>query len=186
MTYRPRGNHTLWAPRERREDAVYVSRLIVARNVAGDGIGAALIDWAAARAVRDWNARWIRIDVWTINVALHNYYEKRGFRYLRIASREAERYPSAALFQKPTSEIDLEAAGSFQLDPVSEPGRPPASTRRPKQDIGRCGLVPDTARVPGSPPSLAAECESSDSDPAIDSDPRRTMSPRWCGADAPP
>jgi GNAT superfamily N-acetyltransferase len=120
ITYRPHGNHMLWAPKERREDAVYVSRLIVARNVAGDGIGAALIDWAAAQAVHGWNAQWIRIDVWTTNVALHNYYEKRGFRYLRIASREAKRYPSAALFQKPTSEIDLEAARRFTMDPVGE------------------------------------------------------------------
>jgi GNAT superfamily N-acetyltransferase len=120
ITYRPHGNHMLWAPKERREHAVYVSRLIVARNVAGDGIGAALIDWAAAQAVRDWNAQWIRIDVWTTNVALHNYYEKRGFRYLRIASSEAKRYPSAVLFQKPTSEIDLEAARRFTMDPVGE------------------------------------------------------------------
>ncbi len=120
ITCRPHGNHMLWAPKERRDNAVYVSRLIVARNVAGDGIGAALIDWAAAQAVRDWNAEWIRIDVWTTNVALHNYYEKRGFRYLRIASCEAKRYPSAALFQKPTSEIDLDAAHRFTLDPVGE------------------------------------------------------------------
>jgi GNAT superfamily N-acetyltransferase len=120
ITYRPHGNHMLWAPKERREDAVYVSRLIVGRNVAGDGIGAALIDWAAAQAVRDWKAQWIRIDVWTTNVALHNYYEKRGFRYLRIASCEAKRYPSAALFQKPTSEIDLDAARRFTLVPAGE------------------------------------------------------------------
>ena len=53
-------------------------------------------------------------------MALHNYYEKRGFRSLRIASREAKRYPSAALFQKPTSEIDLEAARRFTMDPVGE------------------------------------------------------------------
>jgi len=120
ITYRPHGNHMLWAPKERREDAVYVSRLIVARNVAGEGIGAALIDWAAARAVRDWNAQWVRIDVWTTNEALHNYYEKRGFRFLRIAACEAKRYPSAALFQKPTSEIDLEASRRFTVDPVRE------------------------------------------------------------------
>lgn len=120
ITYRPHGNHMLWAPKERREAAVYVSRLIVARSAAGSGVGAALIDWAAARAVRDWDAQWIRIDVWTTNVALHNYYEKRGFRFCRIAACEARKYPSAALFQKPTSEIDLAAARRFVVQPDME------------------------------------------------------------------
>lgn len=120
VTYRPHGNHMLWVPKERRESAVYLSRLIVTRSAAGMGVGAALIDWAAAQAVRDWNAQWIRIDVWTANAALHNYYEKRGFRFCRIASKAARDYPSAALFQKPASEIDLAAAGIFEVDPVSE------------------------------------------------------------------
>ena len=53
-------------------------------------------------------------------MALHNYYEKRGFRHLRIAQCQAEDYPSAALFQKPTSEIDLAAARNF--DEIGQPG----------------------------------------------------------------
>ena len=117
ITYRPHGNRSLWTRREDRTPAVYVSRLIVTRSAAGFGVGAAVIDWAAAQAVRDWNAQWIRIDVWTTNVALHNYYEKRGFRRLRIAQCHTGYYPSAALFQKPTSEIDLAAAQSFDVDP---------------------------------------------------------------------
>ena len=60
------------------------------------------------------------VDVWTTNVALHNYYEKRGFRRLRIAQCHAEDYPSAALFQKPASEIDLAAAQNFDADPGSK------------------------------------------------------------------
>jgi GNAT superfamily N-acetyltransferase len=117
ITYRPHGNQKLWDPGEQREPAVYVSRLIVTRSASGLDVGSAMVDWAAARAVRDWNAQWIRIDVWTTNVALHNYYEKRGFRFSRIATCEASDYPSAALFQKPTSEIDLAAARSFEVDP---------------------------------------------------------------------
>jgi GNAT superfamily N-acetyltransferase len=120
ITYRPQGNQVLWTRREQWQPAVYVSRLIVTRSAAGLGVGSAMVDWAAARAVRDWNAQWIRIDVWTTNVALHNYYEKRGFRFSRIALCEASDYPSAALFQKPTSEIDLAAARSFEVDPASE------------------------------------------------------------------
>ena len=79
-----------------------------------------MIDWAGARDLGEWNAQWVRIDVWTTNVALHGYYEKRGFRFCRIARCHAEDYPSAALFQKPTSEIDLAVATSFEIDRDSE------------------------------------------------------------------
>jgi GNAT superfamily N-acetyltransferase len=113
ITYRQHGNQALWTERERREPAVYVSRLIVARNAAGFGIGAAMIDLAGQRAARDWGAQWIRIDVWTTNEALRNYYEKRGFRFCRICPFDQETYPSGALFQKPTSEVDEAAAGRF-------------------------------------------------------------------------
>lgn len=119
ITYRPHGNHMLWVPKEPREDALYVSRLIVARNVAGLGIGAALINWAAAQA-GDWNSQWIRIDVWTTNVALHNYYKKRGFSFSPNHLVPSRDYPSAALFQKPTREIGLAAVDSFELDPGTE------------------------------------------------------------------
>lgn len=120
VTSRAHGNQDLWTRPEQNVPAVYVSRLIVTRSAAGLGVGSAMIDWAGERGVRDWNAQWIRIDVWTTNVALHNYYEKRGFRFCRIASCKAEDYPSAALFEKPTSEIDLAAARSLELDPESE------------------------------------------------------------------
>jgi GNAT superfamily N-acetyltransferase len=120
VTSRPHGNQKLWTPEEDRAPAVYLSRLIVKRSAAGLGVGAAMIDWAAEQAVRDWNAQWVRIDVWTTNVALHHYYEKRGFRLCRIAACHAEDYPSAALFQKPTSEIDLATAQSFEVDPGTE------------------------------------------------------------------
>jgi GNAT superfamily N-acetyltransferase len=120
ITYRPHGNQKLWTPQEDRTPAVYLSRAMVTRSAAGLGVGAAMIDWAGTRGLREWNAQWIRIDVWTTNVALHNYYEKRGFRFCRIAGCQAEDYPSAALFQKPTSEIDLAVAHSFEIDPGSE------------------------------------------------------------------
>ena len=145
ITYRPHGNQKLWTPQEDRTPAVYLSRLIVTRSAAGLDVGAAMIDWAAARAVRDWNAQWIRIDVWTTNVALHNYYEKRGFRHLRIAQCQAEDYPSAALFQKPTSEIDLAAGHSFEIDPTARTGR--SARRRLSRAGGRSGRLGLARRV---------------------------------------
>jgi GNAT superfamily N-acetyltransferase len=79
--------------------AVYAHRLITARNYAGWGLGAQLIDWAGQRARRNYGAEWIRIDVWTTNTALHEYYQKRGFRPCGFCPDPE--YPSGALFQKP-------------------------------------------------------------------------------------
>ena len=81
------------------ERAVYVHRLITARNYAGRGLGAQLIDWAGLRARSIYGARWIRIDVWTSNDALHRFYEKIGFE--RCGTCPNSSYPSGALFQKP-------------------------------------------------------------------------------------
>jgi|SRR5580704_3051354 predicted N-acetyltransferase YhbS len=116
VTCREHGNEMLWTAEEQAERAVYVSRLIVSRELAGQGIGAALIDWAGLRGARKWRAQWIRVDVWTTNLALHGYYKGQGFEHLRTLSfPDPWDYPSAALFQKPTAEIDHDAAARFQL-----------------------------------------------------------------------
>jgi hypothetical protein len=81
------------------EPAVYEHRLITARNYSGCGLGAELIDWAGLRAHHEYGARWIRIDVWTSNKALHDYYKKTGF--VSCGSCADPAYPSGALFQKP-------------------------------------------------------------------------------------
>ena len=114
VTYRGKGNPNLWTASEQRDRAVYVSRLIVSRERAGDEIGSALIDWAAYQALKGWGAEWIRIDVWTTNIALHNYYKERQFISVRVCEME-DNYPSAALFQKPTAEIDEAAATRFTM-----------------------------------------------------------------------
>jgi GNAT superfamily N-acetyltransferase len=114
VTFSDHGNRRLWAPGEQLVSAAYVARLIVRRSRAGERIGEALMDWAGACGMRCWGAKWIRIDVWTTNDALHNYYEKRGFQYYKIREFDnGEYYPSAALFQKPTAEIDPESAARF-------------------------------------------------------------------------
>ncbi len=80
------------------ERAVYVHRLITARKYAGWGLGEELIDWAGLRGRRKNRARWIRIDVWTSNTALHDFYTKRGFHPCGTCVDPT--YPSGALFQK--------------------------------------------------------------------------------------
>jgi GNAT superfamily N-acetyltransferase len=114
VTYRPDGNQALWTRRERDEPAVYLSRLVVTRRAAGLGIGAAMIDWAGWQAARDWDAQWIRVDVWTTNIALHDYYQGRGFRFCRLCPFDQLAYPSGALFQKPTDKVDRTAATQFR------------------------------------------------------------------------
>lgn len=147
ITYRPTGNLRLWTRLERRQPSVYVSRLIVRRSHAGLGIGEALVDWAGLRALRDWGAQWIRIDVWTTNVALHNYYEKRGFHFCRIAEVKEipnrnghdggpDRWPSAALFQMPTDDVDATAVQRFE-------------------EVGPAGANQAAARVAGERPRPA-------------------------------
>jgi len=114
ITCRERGSDRLWTPAELSETAVYVSRLIACRAQAGMGLGAALIDWAGARGQHAWDADWIRVDVWTTNLALHDYYKSQGFEHLRtLEFHNPWDYPSAALFQKPTVEIDAAAAARF-------------------------------------------------------------------------
>ena len=84
------------------ERAVYAHRLITARNYSGWGLGAELLNWAGLRG-RRFGAKWIRIDVWASNPALHDYYLKRGFEPCGTCADPA--YPSGALFQKSISGI---------------------------------------------------------------------------------
>ena len=124
----------VWPERERRRSALYVRRIVVARNYAGCGLGAALLDWAADIAQREYGAALIRIDVWTTNVALHNYYEGQRFTG-RLGRNPAELagYPSQTLFQR---EADMPGSDYKKLlteeernnqREVSLTGLPPAS-----------------------------------------------------------
>jgi Acetyltransferase (GNAT) domain len=115
ITIREQGNSELWEVAELLDPAVYVSRLIVRRWCAGRKIGAALLDWAGLQGIHKWKANWIRVDVWTTNNSLHDYYRSQGFTYLRTCPyNDPWEYPSAALFQKPTAAIDTAAAMTFE------------------------------------------------------------------------
>jgi hypothetical protein len=103
ISCRPEGNSQLWTDSERSDLAVYVSRLIVCRDYGGQAIGNELFDWAGKCAQSQYGAQWIRIDVWTTNDMLHDYYQKRGFTFLREC--DYVDYPSAMLFQKATADI---------------------------------------------------------------------------------
>jgi ribosomal protein S18 acetylase RimI-like enzyme len=109
-------DNPVWPKASRGDRAVYVSRLVVSRTHAGRGLGAGLIDWAGLRARDRYTARWVRIDVWTTNTALHAYYRQQGFEF-RGLSEEFDNYPAAALFQKPTGPIAPPDRLPFHLHP---------------------------------------------------------------------
>lgn len=97
-------HHGIWPERLQRDPAVYIRRLTVSRRYAGMGLGSQLMDWAGLRASREYGARWIRVDVWTTNTGLHDYYRRQGFGYCGLSPEPG--YPSAALFQKPVEAIE--------------------------------------------------------------------------------
>lgn len=131
ITYKKYGNQDLWTAQELRDPAVYACRLVVSREWAGDEIGAALLDWAGYRAFQAWKAQWVRIDVWTANLALHRYYEKQGFRPVRIPNPDdSGGRPSAALFQKLTEEVNEVAATRF-TEITGRTTTPGAASRQP-------------------------------------------------------
>src|SRR5262245_27467638 len=105
-------HHEIWPPETWPDQAVYVRRITVSRTYSGLGLGGQLIDWAGLRASREYGARWIRADVWTTNTGLHDYYRRQGFEYYGLSP--VARYPSAALFQKPTDQIRPPEAPLFR------------------------------------------------------------------------
>ncbi len=92
----------VWPTWKRGEPALYVRRVIVSRSHAGIGLGAALLDWAAHVAMKDYRAQLIRVDVWTTNRDLHAFYEQQHFtRQVGRDPQELDDYPSQALFERP-------------------------------------------------------------------------------------
>ncbi len=61
-------------------DAGYVHKLVVARPFAGQGLGRAMLDWAAAQVVAAGRA-FLRLDCWAGNVRLRDFYRAAGFEH---------------------------------------------------------------------------------------------------------
>lgn len=124
VTITPRKNAAVWSKPgctcDLAERAVFMHRLITARKYASQGLGAELIDWAGLRGQRLYGAKWIRIDVWTTNTGLHDYYVKKGFAPCGFCANPD--YPSGALFQKPVSAIRRPFVPRFIESPPDQPG----------------------------------------------------------------
>ncbi len=86
---------TLWQPDDDPSNALYVSKLMTPTTHTGSGLGAELLDWAGGRA-HDAELYWLRLDAWTTNTNLHDYYRRHGFQHVRTVARV-----SGACFQRP-------------------------------------------------------------------------------------
>lgn len=102
------------------QPAVYVQRFVVARSVAGLGLGADLLDWAGRSGQRDHGAAWIRVNCWTANKELHDYYLTLGFESCGLSDDDG--CPSRARFQRPAGQAMRN--GSRLFVEVPDSGQP--------------------------------------------------------------
>ena len=95
------GDPDFWTDGELAEPAVYLSKAAVVRRRAGEGVGALVLRWVTDKATRD-GVKWLRLDAWRTNEALHDYYRRQGWAYLRTVDTPGRK--SGALFQRPAGE----------------------------------------------------------------------------------
>lgn len=87
----------LWTPQEVAEPQTYISRLMVAEGHRGKGYGASLLE-AVADQARQRGDHWIRLNCWSTNTRLHDYYKALGFRHVRTVNIPGRM--SGALFER--------------------------------------------------------------------------------------
>ncbi|MFB7517445.1 GNAT family N-acetyltransferase [Streptomyces sp. NPDC056144] len=85
ITLTPEAEDGLWTEGELQEESRFVNKLTVARTHAGQDLGGRLLDWAGDRANRS-GAVWLRLDAWTTNKPLQEYYVQHGFMHVRTVT----------------------------------------------------------------------------------------------------
>ncbi|MFC4124747.1 GNAT family N-acetyltransferase [Nocardia rhizosphaerae] len=99
ITVNQRADRGLWTPWELAESLI-VHFMIVDLHFAGLRIGHRMLEHAARLADQK-HRDWVRLDAWTANRDLHDYYRRAGFTLARIADPLASG-PSCALFERRT------------------------------------------------------------------------------------
>ncbi|MFJ5270618.1 GNAT family N-acetyltransferase [Streptomyces sp. NPDC088358] len=82
ITLTPEAEEGLWSDEELAEPSMFVNKLTISRDYAGQDLGGRLLDWAGDRAQRA-GAQWLRLDAWTTNARLQRYYLDQGFQHVR-------------------------------------------------------------------------------------------------------
>ncbi|MFF2075388.1 GNAT family N-acetyltransferase [Kitasatospora sp. NPDC058162] len=100
LTVDEQADPEFWRADDAPETALYVHRMAIARDMAGQAVGARMLDWAAARAVAARKSK-LRLDAWKTNPALHRYYLGQGFTLVRTV--DLPHRQSGALFERDVS-----------------------------------------------------------------------------------
>ncbi|WP_369183780.1 GNAT family N-acetyltransferase [Streptomyces sp. Y1] len=82
ITVTPEAEPGLWNDDELAEPSRFVNKLTVSRAYAGRDVGGRLLNWASERAATE-GAVWLRLDAWTTNERLQQYYLDHGFTHVR-------------------------------------------------------------------------------------------------------
>jgi ribosomal protein S18 acetylase RimI-like enzyme len=93
-----------WKDSDHPESALYLYKLIVAREASGRNLGTRVIDWMSRLAALE-GRTWVRIDTWRTNTGLHAYYERLGFQHVRTEAPSHRR--SGWLAQRPAGEVTM-------------------------------------------------------------------------------
>jgi hypothetical protein len=102
VTVEPETHLIMWTGHgQNMQSDVYLGRLVVTNDSFGYDIPASVIYSVTRQGREQFNAKSIRIDVWTANDALHTYYRKRDLRDRRVASDRS--YPAGRRFERSTA-----------------------------------------------------------------------------------
>jgi ribosomal protein S18 acetylase RimI-like enzyme len=93
-----------WTDTDHPETALYLYKLIVAREASGRQLGTRVVDWMSRLAALE-GRTWVRIDTWRTNTGLHAYYERLGFQHVRTEAPSHRR--SGWLAQRRAGEVAL-------------------------------------------------------------------------------
>jgi GNAT superfamily N-acetyltransferase len=89
ITLTPEAEEGLWTEEELAEPSMFINKLTVSREYAGQDLGGRLLDWAGDRAHRA-GAQSIRRDAWTTNDRLQRYSSSMGSRTFGRFARERQ------------------------------------------------------------------------------------------------
>lgn len=124
-----------WRPEEAVQPALYLYKMIIRPDRRGSGLGDLLLDWASSRAEAA-GARWLRLDCWRTNTALHQLWQSRGFELLDIRDHPIRK--SGALFQRKAGTqlvpADADLHTRINLIDDTDPIRPAAIPLRTTAD----------------------------------------------------